>query len=63
MAKHCYCCDRETVIDGYLLRVTNPSGDTLFVSPCIVEAINFMESGGLASVSCYRIEVMRVGAQ
>ena len=63
MAEHCYCCDRETIIDGYFLRVTNKSDDTLFLTQCIVEAMNFMESGGLASLSCYRIEVMRAGAQ
>jgi len=63
MGKNCCCCDRETIIDGYLLRVTNPNGDTLFVTACIVEAINFMEGGAFSSVSCYRIEVMRDGAQ
>lgn len=59
--KECFECGRDTILDGYTLRVVNSNFETLFVSDCIVECIKFMERGGLASVSCYKIEVMKVG--
>ncbi len=54
----CFNCGRDTIIKGYTLRVVNPRFETLFVSPCIKECINFMEKGGFATVQCYKIEVM-----
>ena len=58
MTKECYCCGRDTIIPGYILRVVNFQFETLFVSPCIKECIKFMEEGGYATVQCYKIEVM-----
>ena len=55
--KECWDCGHETTVDGYLLRVVNTSDDTLFLSPCIVECVKFMESSGL-TMQGYRIEVM-----
>jgi hypothetical protein len=57
----CFECGRDTIIDGYILRVTNNRFETLFSSSCIIECINFMEKGGLCDVSCYKIEVMKIG--
>jgi len=54
----CYECGRDTILRGYLPRVTNTNSDTLFVNPCITECIKFMESGGL-NLQGYRIEVIK----
>lgn len=54
---NCYECGRDTLIDGYILRVTNTRGDTFFVKPCIKECIEYMEKSGV-SLQEYRIEVM-----
>ena len=53
----CYECGRDTIVSGYMLRVTNTRGDTLFNSKCIVSCIEFMEKSGLMLQGC-RIEVM-----
>jgi len=58
MTKGCFHCGKDTHISGYILRVVNPSFQTLLVSPCIQECIDFMEKGGFATVQCYKIEVM-----
>ena len=57
----CYECGGDTILRRYTLRVINPKGDTLFVDPCIAQCVKFMEQGGFSMVSCYRIEVMKVG--
>jgi len=56
--RECYHCSRDTNTRGYILRVVNARFETLFVSPCIQECIEFMEKGGFSSIQCYKIEVM-----
>jgi len=60
MSETCFECGRDTIVEGYTLRVTNNRNDTLFLSPCILECIKFMEHGGLQPQG-YRIEVIKHG--
>ena len=58
----CHCCGRDTIIEGYMFRVPNSRFDTLYLSNCIVDCINYME-GQQHSVSTYvyKVEVVNVG--
>lgn len=42
----------------FLLRVTNTSGDTLFVGSCFLKCLDYIKTGPL-SLQGYRIEVMK----
>lgn len=57
----CFDCGKDTVMSGYTIRVCNTNQETLFVHPCILECVEYMETSGLFSTSCYKLEVMKVG--
>lgn len=62
MDMECLCCGRDTIIEGYMFRVTNSRFDTLYLSNCIVSCINYMEGQKhSASTSVYKVEVIKIG--